>query len=321
MTETRIKPTVSEIISAHCCVHFRIRCICAGDLPLPLPFVEEITASEITSVFSRMTNQRAAVPDGLHAELLKYGAEYLSPLIANIIITSIETSRNASQVTGVGTMAPISKPGKPRGPVTSLRPIVLLNAIRKALFIVIVKRITPAVEPYMDPTQSGFLRGRSTADVAWTQRRMSAKALRHEWKDHMLSIDMSRAFDTIDRRRILTVRGNIASPDEMLMHLLLLLDTSLVVLVGRATTNPFSNTTGTPQGDRLSPVLFTGYLAAELKDTKHRHPTLPRQMYIFLTTLSVGMMSISTVPDRNGCRTHSLSSQKHSKYGHEWLIH
>ena len=50
----------------------------AGDLPLPLPLVEEITASEITVALSRMTNQRAAGPDGWHAELLKYGAEYLS---------------------------------------------------------------------------------------------------------------------------------------------------------------------------------------------------------------------------------------------------
>ena len=263
-----------------------------------------------------MTNQRAAGLIGLHAELLKYGAEYLSPLIANIINTAIETNRNASQVIGVGTMATLAKPGKPRGPVTSLRPIVLLNTFRKALFIVILKRIPPAVEPHLGPTHSGFRRGCSTADVVWTQRWMSAKALRHEWKDHMLSIDMSRAFDTIDRRRLLTVMGDIASPDDMLMHLVLLLDTSLVVLVGRATAKPFSNTIGTPQGDGLSPVLFTGYLAAELKDTKHRHPTLPRQMYIFLTTLSIEMMSIPTIPDRNGCRSQSLSSQKHPKHGH-----
>ena len=39
------------------------------------------------------------------------------------------------------------------------------------------------------------------------------------------------------------MRGNIVSPDEMRMHWLLLLDTSLVVLVGRATTKPFSKTT------------------------------------------------------------------------------
>ena len=54
-------------------------------------------ASEITLAFSRMTNQGAAGPDGLHAELLKYGAKYLSPLIANIINTAIDTNRNVSQ--------------------------------------------------------------------------------------------------------------------------------------------------------------------------------------------------------------------------------
>ena len=87
---------------------------------------------------------------------------------------------------------------------------------------------------------------------------------------------MSRAFDTIDRRRLLTVMGNIVGPDEMRMLRLLLLDASLVVRVGRATSKSFSNTTGTPQGDGLSPVLFTCYLAAALKDTKHRLPTRPQ---------------------------------------------
>ena len=84
--------------------------------------MEEITAGEITLALSRMTNQRAAGPDGLHAELLKYVAEYLSPLTAKIINTAIETNRNASQITGVSTMAPLAKAEKPRGPVTSLRP-------------------------------------------------------------------------------------------------------------------------------------------------------------------------------------------------------
>ena len=80
---------------------------------MPLPLVEEIPASEITLGLSRLTNQREACPDGLHAEFLKYGAEYLSPLISSIINTAIETSRNVSQGIVVGTMAPLAKPGSP----------------------------------------------------------------------------------------------------------------------------------------------------------------------------------------------------------------
>ena len=55
-------------------------------------------------------------------------------------------------------MTPLAKPGKPRGPVTSLRPIVPQDTIRKALPILIMKRITPAVEPHFGQTQSGFRR-------------------------------------------------------------------------------------------------------------------------------------------------------------------
>ena len=127
---------------------------CAGDLFLPLLHVEEITTSEITVALSRMTNQKSAGPDILDADLLKYGAEYLSPLIANIINTAIETNRDASQVIGVGTLVPLAKPGKPRGPVTSLRPIILQNTIRKALSLVLLKRITPSVETHLGPAQA-----------------------------------------------------------------------------------------------------------------------------------------------------------------------
>ena len=93
----------------------------------------------------------------------------------------------------------------------------------------------------------------------------------------MQCTDMSRAFDTIDSRRLLTVMGNIVGPDEMRMLRLLLLDTSLVVCVGRATSKPFSNTTGNRQVGGLSLVLFTCYLSAALEDTKHRLPTRPQE--------------------------------------------
>ena len=67
-----------------------------------------------------------------------------------------------------------------------------------------------------------------------------------------------------------------SGPDEMHILQLLLLNTSMVIRVGRATSKPFSNDTGKSPGDGLSPVLFTCYLAAALKDTKHRLPTRPR---------------------------------------------
>ena len=275
---------------------------------MPLPVVEEITASEITLALSRVTNQRAAGTDGLHAELLKCGAEYLSPLIANIINTAVETYRNASQAIGVGTMAPLAKPGKPRGPDTSIRPIVLLNTIRKALSIVVLKRITPAVEPHLGPTQSGSRRGYSSADVVWTQMWLSAKAVRHEWKYHMLSIDMSRAFDTTHRRRLMTVRGSRVISDAY----------ALIASPGHQPSGPCRASNHqiiqqyhwhTP-GRRAQPWSLYRSPGSRIEGHQPSAPNLP-QADVHIPHDTEYWDNVNSYSTRQ-----YLSSQKHSKYGH-----
>ena len=75
---------------------------------------------------------------------------------------------------------------------------------------------------YVGPTQYGFRQGRSTTDVVWTQRWIAAKATRYNWECHMLGINMSRAFETIDRTKLLDVMASVTGPDEvgMIQHLL-----------------------------------------------------------------------------------------------------
>ncbi|XP_065193065.1 uncharacterized protein LOC135824262 [Sycon ciliatum] len=104
---------------------------------------------------------------------------------------------------------------------------------------------------------------------------MSAKTQRHPFTYHMLGIDMSRAFDTINRQRLLEVMDGVVGPDERKLLRLLLERTTLVVRVGQATSESFSNTVGTPQGDGLSPVLFTCYLEAALRDVLSHLPPRP----------------------------------------------
>ena len=98
---------------------------------------------------------------------------------------------------GKGVLILIQKPGKPKGPLTSVRPIVLLTTLRKTLSLVVLSRIAPKVDEYLSPSQSGFRRGRSTADVLFGYRWLCAKAQRQRVSIELLGIDLSRAFDTI----------------------------------------------------------------------------------------------------------------------------
>ena len=217
----------------------------------------------------RLKNGKACGPDKVPGGLLKYGTSQLSIVAADIINQSVAEGAGMSSFIGLGTLIPLQKPKKPRGSVTSLRPIVLLNTIRKGFSLVVLCRIAKDVARYVGPTQSGFRQGRSTTDVVWTQRWIAAKATRYNWECHMLGIDMSRAFDMIDRTKLLDVMALVTGPDEVRMIQHLLFHTQISVKVGKATANPFLST---PQGDGLSPVLFICFLEAALSQVRENLP-------------------------------------------------
>ena len=78
---------------------------------------------------------------------------------------------------------------------------------------------------------------------------------------------MSRAFDTIDRAKLMQILKDEVGleEDEVRMCQSLLANTSLRVKLDEAMSDPFVTTMGTPQGDGLSPILFAVYLESALR--------------------------------------------------------
>ena len=193
-------------------------------LPLPSPHTmnNPISKVEVERAVKRLQNQKACGPDDIPGELLKYGGDVVTNTIATIINQGVTNGEDMAAVIGQGTLIALQKPNKPKGPATSLRPIVLLNTVRKVMSLIVLGRISTAVSAFLGPTSSGFRAGRSTADVLWTQRWMAAKCQRYRCSIHMLGLDMSKAFDTISREKLLQVMAKIVHPDELhLIHLLL----------------------------------------------------------------------------------------------------
>ena len=170
----------------------------------------------------------------------------------------------------------IQKPGKPKGPLTSVRPIVLLTTLRKTLSLFVLSRIAPKVDEYLSPSQSGFRSGRSTADVLFGYRWLCAKAQRQRVSIELLGVDLSRAFDTIRRDKLLDILQTFLGESEMRIIRLLLADTSLEPRLSTGECHAFATSIGMPQWDSLSPVLFTVYLEAALRDLRSRLPTRPQ---------------------------------------------
>jgi len=228
--------------------------------PLDMP----ITPSEVSLACKRLNNNRACGPDNIPAELFKYGPEILYSYLSTLYNKMAESGEQLN--IGSGLLIPLQKPGKQKGPVSNLRPIVLLTVLRKTLSLIVLKRIQGKVNSYISQYQSGFRPNRSTADLVWCHRFLAARCLKYQQSLYVLGIDMSKAFDTISRNKLMSILESFLSTDEVRLIHMLISGTSLQTRLGKSVGEPFLTTGGTPQGDSLSPVLFTVYLEAALRE-------------------------------------------------------
>ena len=222
----------------------------------PRKLKKPITKEEVRKSINKLNNNRAPEKDGIQGELLKYGPETIDSYIANIINESFE--KHEIPDINAGEIIPLPKAGKPKGPPKNLRPITLLNTIRKTLSTIVLERIRQ--QKSISYSQSGFRPNRSTADVAWTHKWLAAKTLQEKINITITGIDMSAAFDTIDRAMLLNILETIIEEDELRLVRFLLSNTCLNIRIGGTKEEKkFTSNIGTPQGDSLSPILFVVY--------------------------------------------------------------
>ena len=240
---------------------------------VPSPLTMPITPVEVQRAISKLNSGRACGHDDLPADLLKSTADLIAPSIATIFNDALEHHEPLD--IGKGVLILLQKPGKPVGPLTSVRPIVLLSALRKTLSLIVLSRIATKVDNFLSPSQSGFRRGRSTVVVVFGYRWLCAKAQRQRITIEFICIDLSRAFDTIRRDKLLEVLQSFLDEPELRMIRFLLAAMSLEPRLSTGDCHAFASTVGTPQSDSLSPVLFTVYLEAALRDLRSRLPPRP----------------------------------------------
>ena len=185
----------------------------------PKPLTVPITPIEVEAACKKLKNGRATGPDDIPNELLRYAGKSYHSAYAAMINQSFETNTYIESI-GQGIITPLQKPGKPKGPLKSLRPLTLSNSVRKVLSLVTLSRIGHKIDRYTGPWQAAYKHGRSCNDLVWCQRMLVSVVQNRHWEFKKMGIDMSSAFDTISRQTVLNllidagctedeVRGNI----------------------------------------------------------------------------------------------------------------
>jgi hypothetical protein len=229
----------------------------------PAPLLAPITVAEVANAAKKLNNNRAPGIDRISAELIKYGPVELHSAICDTLNNALQKHQDLE--IGCGTLIALQKPGKDRGPVKNLRPVILLLIIRKLLSNIVLERMRPQYEQYISPTQSAYRSNRSTADLVWAHRFMITTSMTWSITLYITGLDLSAAFDTIKRDELMDILAGITGNDELRMIRMLLSNTTLEVRMKDATTQPFASNVGSPQGDAISGVLFNIFLEDALR--------------------------------------------------------
>lgn len=102
------------LIANHFASQLSSSCDCAvpaftGD---PKPLNNPISTNEVEAALMKLNNSRAAGPDDIPGELIKYSSHILAPCLSQLLNT-IFLNHQAEPFLGKGTLIPLQKPGKP----------------------------------------------------------------------------------------------------------------------------------------------------------------------------------------------------------------
>jgi hypothetical protein len=169
------------------------------------------------------------------------------------------------------TVIPILKPGKDPNEPKSYHPISLTSCICKVMEENVNRRLQYIIESrkLLPETQFGFRRNKSTTDVLITLENFIMDAIRKKEYTALLSLDISKAYDTCWRFGVLRklkqwiLHGRILKFISDFMS-----NRKLKVAVGNHYSTPTSIENGVVQGAVLSVTLFFVAMTDIVKDIK-----------------------------------------------------
>ena len=166
------------------------------------------------TVVCKMINSKAPGKDTINVELIKYEPEEIYWEIANIMNGIYERNDTGIKL-GTGILLPLQKPRKTQGPVKNLRPITLLQVIRKIPSKIFMDRTEDKINKHLSQLQSAYRKSRSITDVICTHRCMTAKTQVQDIAIFITGGDMSSAIDTIYRDELFQIVEELLDEDDL----------------------------------------------------------------------------------------------------------
>ena len=141
--------------------------------------------------------------------------------------------------------------------VGNYRGISLSAVIAKIINKMLLNRIQPYIDPLLRPNQNGFKSGRSTMAHILALRRLIEGIKSYDLKSVIIFVDFKKAFDSIDRGKMLKMLAAYGIPSIITNAIALFYEnTEARIITIDGETEFFKISKGVLQGDTLAPFLF-----------------------------------------------------------------
>ena len=151
------------------------------------------TCEEIGKAVKSLKNGKSSGIDNINAELIKYAGKETHEAIAEIYNETAKSGVFPKELVH-GILTPLQKPGKKKGPLENLRPIILLSLLRTILTICILRRVWDRLSKRIPQNQAAYQPGRSTTEQVFAIKILVEKAITsNDYSVHLLLLDMYKS--------------------------------------------------------------------------------------------------------------------------------
>ena len=232
------------------------------------PIVAELsnnpTHDEVVSAIKKLNSGKAPDMNGFTAEILKCGGDNMISMLHQLM-THFWEKGSVPQEWVDALLVSLYKSGG-QDICGNFRGISLLSIIGKVLARIQLDRLNTHIAPnVISESQCGFRPNRGTTDMVFSLRQLQEKCIEQNLDLYHCFIDLSKAFDTVNREALWVVLGKCGCPPKFVSMIKSLhADMKARVNFGGALSEPFNVDNGVKQGDLSAPTLFAIYFAAML---------------------------------------------------------
>ena len=224
------------------------------------------TQAETDFAIKQMASDKAAGSDSIPAEVYKHGGDLLKKRLRDLFVLIWEHRHLPQQLKD----ALIVHIYKRKGDISCCdnhRGISLLSIAGKILARIVLNRLQKHIEErnVIPESQCGFRPKRGTSDMIFSIRQLQEKCRERNLDLYMVFIDLTKAFDTVNREGLWKILKKIGCPDTFVEIIKLFHDDMTAKVMDGGEISPeFVVKNGTKQGCVLAPTLFNIFFSMML---------------------------------------------------------